>query len=179
MELIERQIELLTSQSFNLNNNNNNNKQLENKGLEVLKRHRKKRSLSESSSESVDLKTNQKVFFNQNQNQHYLKLNDIDKTFNNYLTEMLNRLVESEQLTVLQVEEIQNLLKLHKLTGKDVFLELEKELLRICQIEYEQVEKNSDRLCGFGWSKIRITTHIKKCLQDKLDQAIEKIQSFI
>jgi hypothetical protein len=168
MEFIERQIELSTS--FN-----NNNKQTENK--EVLRRHRKKRTLSESSttSDSVDLKTHQTLVFNQNHD--YLK--PIDQTFNNYLTEMLNRLVESEQLTVIQVEEIQNLLKLHELTGKDVFFELEKELIRICQIEYEQIEKNSDRLCGFGWSKIRITTHIKKCLQDKLDQAIEKIQSFI
>jgi hypothetical protein len=171
MEYIERQIELLTSEQLN-------NKQTENKGLEVLKRHRKKRSLSESSTtESIDLKTNQKLFFNHD----YFKTTElsIDQTFNNYLTEMLHRLVESEQLTDLQIEEIQNVLKLRKLTGKDVMLELQKELIRVCQIEYEQIEKNSDRLCGFGWSKIRITTHIKKCLQDKLDEAIEKIQSFI
>lgn len=159
MEFIERQIEN-TPPSVNTNGNKF-------KKSDVSRKIRKKRSLSESSSGSVQI---------------FIKDFDectIEETFTLYINETLNRLNESEKLTSIEVIQIKKSLFEHKLTGQEVSLELEKELIRICQIEYDQIELNSDRLCGFGWSKTRITTHIKKCMQDKLDEAIEIIQAFL
>ena len=139
------------------------------------KKPRKKRSTSESSSGSIDRQENQNKSPQRDHNSKY----DIASTFNLFINETLRRLVESEKISSSRCDEIRLSLAKHKLDSTDVLGDLKKELYRVCKIEYEKIEQSSDRLNGFGWSRTKISHHMKRELQNKIDTAMEVIQGFI
>jgi hypothetical protein len=104
---------------------------------------------------------------------------DLHERFEDFIKETLDRLLESEKITKIKFFEIQERLVKDKLTGKDVLKDVTDELVRICKIEYEQVEPGSDRLNGYGWSRTKISSHMKRHLQSKLDECISVIQDLM
>jgi len=143
------------------------------------KKPRKKRSTSESSSGSIDPTNERQNKSPQSPQRDHNSKYDIASTFNMFINETLRRLVESQKISESRCDEIKISLAKHKLDSTDVLADLQKELYRVCKIEYEKIEESSDRLNGFGWSRTKISHHMKRELQNKIDTAIEVIQSFI
>jgi hypothetical protein len=107
---------------------------------------------------------------------HFKNDSDLDERYEDFIKETLDRLLESEKIERSTFLQIREKLVEQKLTGKDVRKDVTDELVRVCKIEYEQVEPSSDRLSGYGWSRTKISTHIKRHLQSKLDDSISMIQ---
>jgi len=107
------------------------------------------------------------------------KENLISLTFKKFIDETIQRLKESEKISLEQAIQIQSLLESKQLGNLNVSLDLQKELNRVCRIEYDEIEKSSDRLSGYGWSRSKIATHMKRKLQDKIDESMDVIQGFI
>ena len=103
----------------------------------------------------------------------------ISLTFQKFIDETIQRLKDSEKISLEQAIEIQSLLESKQLGNTNVSLDLQKELNRVCRIEYDEIEKNSDRLSGYGWSRTKIATHMKRKLQEKIDESMDVIQGFI
>ena len=182
MEALERKIE--STESVHLKSKRSRDSALRDSALRddsdvgtvLPKKPRKKRSTSESSSGSVQISPQD------NTSPHYQPTKakyDIANTFNVFINETLRRLLESEKISLSDCDEIRISLLKHKLDSNDVLADLKKELYRVCKIEYEKVETNSDRLNGFGWSRTKVAYFMKRCLQNKIDSALEIIQSFI
>lgn len=107
------------------------------------------------------------------------KENLISLTFKKFIDETIQRLKESEKISLEQAIQIQSLLESKQLGNSNVSLDLQKELNRVCRIEYDEIQKNSDRLSGYGWSRTKIATHMKRKLQEKIDESMDVIQGFI
>jgi len=185
MEALERKIESTRKESVHLKSKRSRDSALRDKrddsdvGTVLPKKPRKKRSVSESSSGSVQISPPDEQM---NKSPHYQPTKakyDIANTFNVFINETLRRLLESEKISLSDCDEIRISLSKHKLDSNDVSADLKKELYRVCKIEYEKVETNSDRLNGFGWSRTKVAYFMKRCLQNKIDSALEIIQSFI
>ena len=121
---------------------------------------KKRRTYSESSSDSVCGDKNSER-----------KLED---AFHAFLHETLLKLVESEQMMSENMEKIIDLFK-----SESIGEQARMELIRVCSIEYDEVDKKSSRLGGYGWTSAMISEHMKRFLQKKIDDAIEIIQSFV
>ena len=176
MEALERKIESTESVHSKLKRSRDvESSKVDIDGAVKPKKPRKKRSASESSSGSIQIPDEQV-----NRSPHYPPTKyDIADTFEVFINETLRRLVESEKISSGDCDEIRISLSKHKLDSNDVLADLKKELYRVCKIEYEKVEKNSDRLNGFGWSRTKVAHYMKRCLQNKIDSSLEVIQSFI
>ena len=107
------------------------------------------------------------------------KENLFSLTFKKFIDETIQRLKESERISLEQAIQIQSLLESKQLGNINVSLDLQKELNRVCRIEYDEIQKNSDRLSGYGWSRTKIATHMKRKLQEKIDESMDVIQGFI
>ena len=149
---------------------------------------RKKRSHSESSSGSNAATASQDLIMtaesapqapSSSKRNKAKKDENISKTFAHFIEETLQRLLESEKISPATCEEIRSVLVSKNLSSESVSTDLTSELIRVCKIEYEEIQSNSDRLCGFGWSKSKVASHMKRCLQDKIDLAMDVIQDFI
>jgi hypothetical protein len=140
---------------------------------------RKKRTNSVNSNEDLQYGVGVEPKAETNLKTKAKEKDSISLTFQKFIDETIQRLKESEKISLEQAIEIQSLLESKQLGNTNVSLDLQKELNRVCRIEYDEIEKNSDRLSGYGWSRTKIATHMKRKLQEKIDESMDVIQGFI
>ena len=184
MEAIERSIERVKANDGKRRRDDSEpkkprKKRTNSEDLVLIKDLKKEKSRSKSKSCSVTTITEAIGKEEKKKEKEKEKENLISLTFKKFIDETIQRLKESERISLEQANQIQSLLESKQLGNINVSLDLQKELNRVCRIEYDEIEKNSDRLSGYGWSRTKIATHMKRKLQEKIDESMDAIQGFI